>query len=466
MKIVFSILIAFSIVAKAYSQTRFYEKGKYGVKDASGNVILKATYDYIGDFENGYAEIKKNENYGLINSQGVITIEPVYNMIHPIKGYDLYDISVVKAGVYSNSRKHGLITPGGKILLEPIHYNQVDFDPIYHVSKIVNNHGEGLINAAGRIVIPVAYSDIKLMGNRVQVQSRAGFGLFDLEGNMLIPLEYTRLIKFNEGLWGALKKEHIEYFNNEGKKTSPHIYERGHYFMEGYAAVKRNGKYGFINSTGKEVIACEYDTVYAFKDGKSQGIKNGKSFHFSVPEKKQISTGENSEPFALISMKDIELIMKNPEFKYLLTAKALFTSGPLQNMEQKATSPDTYEAALKSSQGNTNVKKTLRTENKTKGVHFQYLSNSKTESELFFDETQEFCYYNTLVNEEELQATNKALKEKEFIVQTSRKDNGASTDTWKKVGFPYTIIVRYAPGSKGAQVNFLANSFLKNSKVE
>jgi hypothetical protein len=174
-----------------------------------------------------------------------------------------------------------------------------------------------------------------------------------------------------------------------------------------------------------------------------------KNYSATIPEKKQSNGHAQLDAFS-------KMIVINP----------LFTIEPLQSMEWKAISPVSYADALKELKSNADVKRTVRTENKVNGECFQFYNKLDLKAELFFDEAQEFCYYNTLVKEEELQATNKALKEKGFIVQTSRKDNGASTDTWKKEGFPYTIIVQYAPGSKGAQVNFLANSFLKNSKVE
>lgn len=55
----------------AASPTIYSEKGKYGLKNPStGEVILKPTYDKIGEFIDGYALVVKKQKYGLINTAG------------------------------------------------------------------------------------------------------------------------------------------------------------------------------------------------------------------------------------------------------------------------------------------------------------------------------------------------------------------------------------------------------------
>ncbi len=218
----------------------------------------------------------------------------------------------------------------------------------------------------------------------------------------------------------------------------------------------------FILLEDKEAF---YDVIKDWKEA-ADGIKNEAKYNSTSPAKKQTGGTQNDDPFAMISMKDIESLMKNPLFRDLLTAKSLFTSGPLQVMEQKATSPDTYEDALKSSQNSKDVKRTFKTENKTKGVHFQYLSNSKTVYELFFDDNKQFCYYNKITTKEEITAAEDDLKAKGFSFKTTVSKDDGFVVTWKKDGYPYTVVMQYGPGKPSGNVALLANSFLGNSKIE
>jgi hypothetical protein len=177
--------------------------------------------------------------------------------------------------------------------------------------------------------------------------------------------------------------------------------------------------------------------------------------------KKDAEPGFSEESFSMISMKDIESLMKSEAF-----FKVRFTTEPLQSMEQKATFSSTYADAIKASQGSTTVKKITRTENKTSGECFQYTSAGKVKAELFFDERKHFCYYNALIGMEEMRAAVKELRSNGFTFKTKMRSDGYFVDTWKKEGYPYTIVTQYDLDSDFAHVAFLANSFLKDSKIE
>jgi len=57
----------------------FYENGKWGFKDKSGQVIIEAVYDRIVEVnENGYGGIKLNDFWGVIDKDGNIIVEPKF----------------------------------------------------------------------------------------------------------------------------------------------------------------------------------------------------------------------------------------------------------------------------------------------------------------------------------------------------------------------------------------------------
>lgn len=57
----------------------FYENGKWGFKDRSGNIVIKAIYDRIVEInENGYGGIKIEDKWGIIDKEGNIIVEPKF----------------------------------------------------------------------------------------------------------------------------------------------------------------------------------------------------------------------------------------------------------------------------------------------------------------------------------------------------------------------------------------------------
>lgn len=57
----------------------FYENGKWGFKDKSGNIVIEPIYDRIVEInENGYGGIKLEDKWGIIDKDGNIIVEPKF----------------------------------------------------------------------------------------------------------------------------------------------------------------------------------------------------------------------------------------------------------------------------------------------------------------------------------------------------------------------------------------------------
>lgn len=57
----------------------YSENGKWGFKDKNGNIVVKATYEMVTEFnEYGFAGVKSNGKWGVISKDGSIIKEPIY----------------------------------------------------------------------------------------------------------------------------------------------------------------------------------------------------------------------------------------------------------------------------------------------------------------------------------------------------------------------------------------------------
>ena len=59
------------------------ENGKYGFADENGNIVIKAQYDKVGEFEDGLAAVailnEKESKMGFINTKGEVVIPIKYD---------------------------------------------------------------------------------------------------------------------------------------------------------------------------------------------------------------------------------------------------------------------------------------------------------------------------------------------------------------------------------------------------
>jgi len=95
-----SFLVTFTITcAQAPGKLYPFSNGtKYGLVDASKNLVVDYQYEFISVFKNGTAVVKKDGKFGLINSRGKEIVIPAYDAIsQPEKGF-----SVVTKGDSSN----------------------------------------------------------------------------------------------------------------------------------------------------------------------------------------------------------------------------------------------------------------------------------------------------------------------------------------------------------------------------
>lgn len=59
----------------------YNENGKWGFKDKNGNIVVKATYEMVTEFNKyGFAGIKSNGKWGVIDKTGNIIKEPIYDI--------------------------------------------------------------------------------------------------------------------------------------------------------------------------------------------------------------------------------------------------------------------------------------------------------------------------------------------------------------------------------------------------
>lgn len=230
------------------------KNGKWAYLNARGDLITEFKYDDSEEFKDGCAIVStgKNGNYafGLIDSTG--------KEILALGSYDfMYDFKNGMAAVRKN-KKYGYIDTKGKEII-PCIYDRTDgFNS--KVAFTVLNKKEGFIDQRGKEVIPFGkYDNLKETNNGFFRFSRLGKeGLIDAEGKEIVPAKKYQSIatEFYEGLAMVYDQNHkIGFINEEGKEIIPCIYDRADDFYYGEKAkVKLYNRYFYIDKNGKEIV--------------------------------------------------------------------------------------------------------------------------------------------------------------------------------------------------------------------
>ena len=251
MKKVFAVIIAIAVIIMFI----FIIK-KLLVKDKDTGTISSSSY---------FALYKDNK-WGVINSNGDIVIDPAYQemIVIPNKEKDVfictYDVDE-NSGTYKtkaiNEKNEEILTEYDQI--EPIENIDKNNNVWYekNILKVEKSGKYGLIDLTGKEVLPLEYDEISGLDgqeNSIIIKKDGKLGLVNDNGNIIIEANYKDI------------------------KTL------GETYKEGYITVDENEKYGVVSATKKQILENNYDEIssvylkeyYLVKENGKQKVINSK----------------------------------------------------------------------------------------------------------------------------------------------------------------------------------------------
>jgi hypothetical protein len=203
--------------------------------------------DYVTDYvlKDGYTLVYKKlppatpyqtapeKTYGVINGENKIVVPLLYKSIFNSgeKGIFIVKDGADNVGLFSASAQ--------KMIVEPKYFE-------------IEGFSEGLATVKKR-------------------KQDFGFlwGAVDVNGNIIIPVEYDYLGVLKEGLINFQKENKMGFLDRNNKIVIPAMYYNFSAFSDGLAAVKVTelGKYGYIDKNNTLVIPAEYEDANPFYGG-------------------------------------------------------------------------------------------------------------------------------------------------------------------------------------------------------
>lgn len=191
----------------------FVKDGLYGAMTTEGTTIIENTYKDLKQLENGYFVAKKDERYGIIDSNNVEKVYFNYTSITYNKQAQIYIAE------------------------------DMDFK-----SSIINKNFE--VKLIGIL------SELNTETKYIKMYVDNEYKYYDLEFE---EKQNTEVLKGNT-LFLSKKNGKYGYVDSEGKIIVDYIYDDATEQNKfGYASVQKNGKWGSIDSDGKEVAKPTYE---------------------------------------------------------------------------------------------------------------------------------------------------------------------------------------------------------------
>lgn len=127
----------------------YSEDGKFGLKDLSGNIVVKSDYKKMIRLGNSSWIIQKGNKFGLMDSSGNYIIKPKYRHVARIFG------KYVKLG---NDNDYGLYDEHGKIIVPP---EYTSIDPLFgQMFLTCKDFKYGVVNMEGEQLLENKFDDI------------------------------------------------------------------------------------------------------------------------------------------------------------------------------------------------------------------------------------------------------------------------------------------------------------------
>lgn len=249
---------------------KYKQGGLYGLIDMQGNKITDNIYNSITniDYKEGNLKVEQNGQYGVINIKGTTIIKPEYESIIADGYYD-EETKYERAGFIlriktDDGYKFGYADRKGKIILEPL-YNEVSRiteitgDDVFLITA--NNGRYGVVKN-GKEVLKNDFTDINFdqNNNLLILQKDSSWGVVDLEGNNIVPIDYDNIIIGGKYI-NAQKGEDTLIFDASGNNIDTDILSYNQ-VNDNYAIViDKDNNYNIVDNAGNKKLNENYTYI-------------------------------------------------------------------------------------------------------------------------------------------------------------------------------------------------------------
>lgn len=257
----------------------FISKGQSKSESLRKQLTENKTYEYVYDFENNYAVFRTFKGkMGLIDTSGNVIIKPNYEYIHNKEELkNLYEVG----NTVNKKFKRGYIDLKGNLRIP------LEYDDIYYLDKglirVSKNNKTGVIDTLNKTILPIKFDNIMDHGSIIYTQINNIVEIFDFEGKQLTNFKAKDIDYFTDDKSIVTLQNNTTFIiDNHGKiildPVKNHLFEK---IVDSDSYIILNTithKKGVINFKGKYEIECKYDdivnnqSIFIVKDKSKYGL--------------------------------------------------------------------------------------------------------------------------------------------------------------------------------------------------
>ncbi len=167
--------------------------GQFGFVDELGKLRIANRYQEAQDFSEGFAAVKLIGNWGYIDKSENLIIQPSFEEAQPF----FNRLAIVKQGSY-----YGLIAPNTELVLNTIYDRILRFNDYMTVES---DGLLGLVDSDGNLIKDCQYDEIAPLSTDIfQVRKGDKYGVIDIKGSDLVPINYSKIKMYGSKFYGAL----------------------------------------------------------------------------------------------------------------------------------------------------------------------------------------------------------------------------------------------------------------------
>jgi WG containing repeat len=285
-------------------QTLFPVKinNRWGLINNEGKVVIQALYEAIGDFRNyGYAVMQRGGKVGLLNKKGQEVLQPQYEDLRVLdstlvtvmdqgqwmvvnlagkvilpKGYDR--LSLLENGdlAYRLQKKWGVVKRDGQSLVQP-RFDDIQLKQGRYLQTTLDNK-QGICLLDGKEILAPSAEEIDLHNDSLFFYRRNQlWGLIDSHGTILAPLRFEQYRRLSDNYFVFQQQNKQFLFSTicKGIINSNQQYDDYYPLTTRYVMVKKGLQLGLIDWCGRGVLSVLYDEIQLFQGSTFRASKNG-----------------------------------------------------------------------------------------------------------------------------------------------------------------------------------------------
>ena len=251
----------------------YVQDEKIGLINLEGEVIAEPIYESIEGlpYKEGELLVQLEGKYGIINNKGNDLVEPQYDQI-TVDNYTTEEDGYKRAGyIVSNTTedgyRYGYVDIDGKVLLEPQYTevsritNMKDNENIYLI--VAQNGQYGMVKNQDQI-IENEYQSISYnsANNTLTLEKTKKYGVATLEGKIIIPVEFAQIDSTGKYIYATDVDGNVDVYQEDG---NPAEIDSNVYILEteneNYQIKIDNSQgsvYSILNKNGEQITTQNY----------------------------------------------------------------------------------------------------------------------------------------------------------------------------------------------------------------